>query len=124
MFDDFKEELLHKKFYTNFYWYRNIRPEFKQLFLDKLREDYQRIGSDEEFKNYIFKDLDVAEQKLYEYVLKYKDVETFDVAYKNYRLRRKNSQLKAEYEEVRNTHEELINSNSWKKTQSLRSLKK
>lgn len=124
VFDDFKEELLHKKFYTNFYWYRHIRDEFKQLFLDKLREDYLRIDSDKEFKEYIFKDLDVAEQKLYEYVLKYKDRETFDVAYRNYRLRRENSQLKAEYEEVRKTHEELLNSESWKKTQALRSFKK
>jgi len=120
VFDDFKENLLAKKFHTNFHWYKLIKPEFKQLYLDKVREDYERIASDEEFKEYIMKDLEPHDRKLFEYVLKYEDCDTFDVAFENYRLRRKNTKLQNRYDEVKKTHEDLINSNSWQKTQRLR----
>lgn len=120
VFDDFKEKLLAKKFHTNFHWYQLIKPEFKQLYLDKLREDYKRIASDSQFKEYIMKDLEPYDQKLFEYVLKYEDCDTFDVAFENYRLRRKNAKLKNRYDEVRKIHDDLINSNSWQKTQRLR----
>ncbi|WP_407376086.1 glycosyltransferase family 2 protein [Methanobrevibacter sp.] len=123
-FDNYKENLLHKKFYTNFHWYRHIKPEFKQYFLDRLREDYRRIASDEEFKQYIIKDLTDAERRVFESVLTYEDVDTFDYAYENYMVRLKNESLKRRYENARKTHDDLINSNSWQKTRMLRSIKK
>ena len=124
VFDDFKEAMLIKKFHTLFHWYKLIKPEFKQMYLDKVREDYQRIDSDSEFRDYILKDLKPHEVKLYEYVLKYEDCDTFDVALKNFRMRRRTTKLQEKYETVKALHEELINSNSWKKTERLRSIKK
>ena len=124
VFDDFKEAMLIKKFHTVFHWYKLIKPEYKQLYLDKLREDYLRIDSDSEFRDYILKDLEPYDLKLYEYVLKYEDYETFNVALKNYRMRRRTAKLEEKYENVKSLHEELVNSNSWKKTERLRSRKK
>lgn len=123
VFDYYKDNLLKKKFFTNFHWYNSIRKEFKQLFLDKLRQDYLRIASDSEFEEYIFRDAPEYYRTVYDYVLKYHDTDTFDVAYKNYELRRKKASLKERYDKVRKLHTDLINSNSWKKTQALRSRK-
>lgn len=123
-FEYYKDEMLLKKFYTNLTWYRKIKDEFKQLFLDMLREDYERIAEDGKFKEYIFRDAPQYYEKIFDDVLKYKDRETFDFAFENYLLRRKNHSLKEKYDEVRKIHDDLINSNSWQKTAKLRSVKK
>ena len=113
-FDEFKEELLHKKINVNLHWFNLIRPEFKQLFLDKLRENYERIASDCEFKNYIFKDLDENQKMIFEAVLKYKRVDDFAVFYDKFRLKLKRENLKEKYQKELDLNEEILTSNSWK----------
>lgn len=124
VFDEFKEKLLNKKFKTNLHWYRLIKPEFKQLFLDDLRADYERIVSDEEFKNYIVKDLNDQQKLLLDGVLKYKDRKDFDIVFEKYRLLSEQERLQEKYDEVKKINDELLSSTSWKSTYPLRYLKK
>ena len=123
-FDEFKPPLLNKKFKTNMHWYRLIKPEFKQTFLDELREDYERIAADEEFKNYIVKDLNEKQLMIFEGVLKYKDRKDFDVLFKKYRLLVEQEKLQEKYDNVKKMNEDLLASSSWKATESFRSLKR
>ncbi|WP_458402847.1 glycosyltransferase family 2 protein [Methanobrevibacter sp.] len=123
VFDEFKEELLFKKFRTNFYWYRLIKTEFKQLFLDMLREDYQRIASDEKFKEYIVSNLTDPQKLIFEGVLKFKNYKDFNVLYKQYRLLLDQENLIKTYEKEKQLNEELLSSSSWKATSGLRSLR-
>lgn len=121
VFDEFKDELLIKKFKTNFHWYMNIRPFYKQMFLDDLREDYQRIASDDEFRKYIEKDMTSLQKLLFDGVLKYENRHDFDVLFKKFRLLEKQEKLKEKYENAKQLNEELLNSSSWKATENLRS---
>lgn len=124
VFDEFKENLLRKKFKTIFYWYRRIKPEFKQLFYDYLKEDYERIASDEKFKQYILNDLGEHEKMIFEGVLRYDDRKDFDVLYRKYRLLLKKEVLEAELDSLKKFNEELLSSSSWKATKYLRSAKR
>ena len=124
VFDEFKPALLSKKFKTNMHWYRLIKDKFKQIFLDELREDYERIASDEEFKNYIVKDLDERQLMIFEGVLKYKKKENFDVLFEKYRVLAEQDRLQKKYEDVKKLNEDLLTSSSWKATENLRSLKR
>ena len=123
VFDEFKSELLTKKFKTNMHWYNLIKREFKQIFLDELREDYERINSDEKFRNYIVKDLDETQMMIFEGVLKFKNYKDFNVLFKKYRLLLEQQRLEARLGRVKKFNDELLNSSSWKATESLRSFK-
>ena len=103
------------------HWYNLIKPEFKQLFLDDLREDYERIASDEEFRQYIVKDLNDEQKLVFDGVLKYKNRRDFDVLYKKYRLLSEQRKLLEKYEEAKKFNEELLSSSSWKATSGLSS---
>ena len=122
-FDEFKKPLLNKKFKTNMYWYGLIRDEFKQLFLDDLRADYKRIAGDEEFKNYIVKDLNERDLMIFDAVLKYPKRKQFDVLFNRYKALVENEKLKEDYEYVKRTNDELLSSSSWKLTRPLRAIK-
>ena len=116
--------IINNFFKTNMHWYRLIKDKFKQIFLDELREDYERIASDEEFKNYIVKDLDERQLMIFEGVLKYKKKENFDVLFEKYRVLAEQDRLQKKYEDVKKLNEDLLTSSSWKATENLRSLKR
>ena len=123
VFDLFKLELLNKKFKVNFHWYRLIKPSFKQLFFDDLKEDYQRIASDEKFKAYIEKDLTETQKMLFDGVLWFEDRYDFDVLFKKVQLLQQQERFNKRYEKAKKLNEDLLSSSSWKATEGLRSLK-
>ena len=102
-FDYYKDKLTDKKIGTIYYWYRNIKDEFKELFFIKMKEDYQKIKDDSDFCSYFKEDLTERQNAIFEGVLRSNSHEEFDLHIKNYEL------------EVENRHlEELLDRPIWK----------
>ena len=124
VFDEFKENMLEKKFKTNLHWYNLIKREYKQLFLDMLREDYERIASDAEFKNYIEKDMTYNQKLVFDGVLRFKNFKDFDVLFLKYRELENRDRWLIKYQKAKDFNDELLSSSSWQATEKLRSLKR
>lgn len=93
-FDYFKDELFKKKISVIYYWYQNIKDEFKNEFFSKMKGDYQTIKENDEFCKYFVENLDGWQRTIFVSVLKSQTREEFDLYMKNYDLEIENNHLK------------------------------
>ncbi len=93
-FDYYKDELFEKKVGTVYYWYKNIKDEFKELFFQAMKKDYQKITDDDEFLKYFITSLDNRKRTIFESALNSQTHEEFDLCMENYGLRMENNHLK------------------------------
>lgn len=93
-FDYYRKELFTKKVGTIYYWYKNIREEFKELFFSEMKKDYQKIVDDEEFCRYFMDNLDSRQKNIFESAIEADTREEFDLLIENYELERENEHLK------------------------------
>lgn len=117
VFDQFKEKLYAKKVSTVYFWYRNIRDEFKQLYFDAMKEDYQKIADDGELSGDFKENITDRNRFIFESVLESQSRNEFDLMVENYDLKRENEDLKRKIEE-------FSSSKSWKITKPLRAIRK
>ena len=93
-FDNYKKELFDKKIGTIYYWYKNIKDEFKEVFFKAMKEDYEKIKNDEEFCKYFMANLDERQKTIFTGVLESQIHEEFDLYMENYELEVENKHLK------------------------------
>ena len=93
-FDYYKKELFDKKIGTIYYWYKNIRDEFKELFFNAMKEDYKKIDDDKKFLKYFTENLTERQMTIFTSVLKSQTHEEFDLYMKNYELEVENKHLR------------------------------
>ena len=93
-FDYYKDELFDKKVSTVYYWYKNIKPEFKETFFKEMKKDYQKLADDGKFIRYFLDNLDERKTKIFESVLESDIHEEFDLHMENYELEKENAHLK------------------------------
>lgn len=117
VFDEFKKELYAKKVSTVYYWYKNIKEEFKQQYLDQMRSDWQRIADDSRLCEDLLANVSEYNRFIFKTVLETQDCSKLDLKVENHDLKIENEHLK---EKIR----ELESSRSWKITRPLRSIKK
>ena len=92
-FDNFRDELFKKKVSVIYYWYENIRPEFKEEFFNAMKEDYENIRADEKFCKYMMDNLNRWQKTIFKSVLKSETREEFDLYMENYNLEVENRHL-------------------------------
>ena len=92
-FDYFKDELFKKKVSVVYYWYENIKEEFKEQFFSKMKGDYQSIKEDDDFCRYMYSNLNEWQRTIFSSVLKSATREEFDLYMKNYDLEVENRHL-------------------------------
>lgn len=117
VFEDFKEDLYIKKVSTVYYWYSNIKDEFKQLFFDEMKRDYEKIADDSQLCRDLLDNSSELNQFIFKSVLDSPSHEIFDLKIENYQLRQENIRLKEKIDE-------FSSSKSWKITRPLRAIKK
>ena len=93
-FDYYKDELFTKKVGTIYYWYKNIKEEFKELFFGEMKKDYQKIYDDEDFYGYFHDNLNSRQKNIFDSAIEADIREEFDLLIENYELRRENEHLK------------------------------
>ena len=92
-FNNFRDELFKKKVSVIYYWYENIRPEFKEEFFNAMKEDYENIRADEKFCKYMMDNLNRWQKTIFKSVLKSETREEFDLYMENYNLEVENRHL-------------------------------
>ena len=90
VFDEFKSQLYNKKINTVYYWYKNIKEEFKGQFFSQMKEDYGKLDDEQ----YLEKGLDNWQKNIYESVLDAETHQEFDLLVENYDLKVENEHLK------------------------------
>lgn len=93
-FDYYLNELIDKKIGTIYYWYKNIKDEFKKLFFDAMKGDYEKIRDDNEFCSYFMDNLNERQRTIFLSVLKSQIHEEFDLYMANYELEVENEHLR------------------------------
>lgn len=93
-FDYYRDELFEKKITTVYYWYKNIRDEFKEDFFIKMKEDYEKINENDDFIIYFKDNLDRRQKTIFESTLNSQTHKEFDLYMKNYELEVENEHLK------------------------------
>ena len=93
-FDNFKDELFKKKISVVYYWYENIKEEFKAQFFSKMKGDYDSIAQDKEFCQYMLSNLNEWQRTIFSSVLNAGTREEFDLYMKNYDLEVENRHLR------------------------------
>ncbi|MBQ6100233.1 MAG: glycosyltransferase [Methanobrevibacter sp.] len=93
-FDYYRKELFTKKVGTIYYWYKNIKDEFKPEFFFAMKSDYLKITQDEKFLKYFIKNLDKRQKNIFESAVEAETREEFDLMIENYELERENEHLK------------------------------
>ena len=94
-FDYYRRELFTKKVGTVYYWYKNIKDEFKQTFFDEMKMDYQKIADDEEFLSYFKANLDARQKNIFESALECDTCREFDLMIENYSIEKENEHLRS-----------------------------
>ncbi|WP_298522452.1 glycosyltransferase [uncultured Methanobrevibacter sp.] len=117
VFEEFKETLYTKKVSTVHYWYKNIREDYKQDFLDAMRKDYEKIASNKDLFHDFSNNISEKNLFIFESALNAENVKEFDLTVENYELRCENDELKRKIEEFES-------SKSWKITKPLRGIRK
>ena len=92
-FDYFKDELFKKKVSVIYYWYENIREEFKEDFFEAMKGDYERIHEDGKFCRYMLENLSGWQKAIFCGVLECENRREFDLHMKNYNLEAENRHL-------------------------------
>ena len=90
VFDEFKSQLYNKKINTVYYWYKNIKEEFKGQFFSQIKEDYAKLDDEQ----YLEKGLDNWQKNIYESVLDAETHQEFDLLVENYDLKVENEHLR------------------------------
>lgn len=90
VFDEFKSQLYNKKINTVYYWYKNIKEEFKGQFFSQMKEDYAKLDDEQ----YLEKGLDNWQKNIYESVLDAETHQEFDLLVENYDLKVENEHLR------------------------------
>ena len=93
-FDYYRDELFKKKITTVYYWYKNIKDEFKEDFFLKMKEDYEKINADDDFITYFLDNLDKRQETIFKSTLDSQTHKEFDLYMKNYELEVENEHLK------------------------------
>lgn len=117
VFDEFKDSLYAKKVSTVYYWYENIKDEFRDEFFTRMKEDYQKIADSPALLEDFTENLSERNRFIFESVLSSRNTIEFDLSVENYDLKVENQRLKQKIEE-------FSTSTSWKITKPLRAIKK
>ena len=123
-FDTYQRGLGKRKFETVFHWYKFIQEEYKGEYFDAMKEDYERIASDDKFFKYILSDLNKESKQIFCNVLKSNDYKEFDENMEMFMLEEKIKYLRRENNELRQFNEQILSSSSWKVTKPLRAFKR
>ncbi len=117
VFDQYKKELYIKKVSTVYYWYSNIKDEFREMFFEEMKRDYEKIARDRELYTDMMENLSELNQFTFKSVLDSSSHEIFDLKIENYKLKEENMKLKEKIEE-------FSSSKSWKITKPFRAIRK
>ena len=93
-FDYYRKKLFTKKVGTIYYWYKNIKEEFKETFFGKMKEDYLKITEDEKFLKYFMDNIDERQRMIFESAIESETRQEFDLMIRNYELESENRHLK------------------------------
>ena len=143
----YAQKLFSKKISSNYFRFEGIKDELKELFFNEMQKNYREWVTDKEFYDclqYIFTpkngyilnavlcsnnvDEFIAVMKNYETKKEHKKLlrekeklETIED--KNIKLTEINTELKEKFNETKKLNDSLLNSNSWKVTAPLRTLR-
>lgn len=127
-FKDFKNELYNLRVRVGYKRLTWIKDEFKQLYLDELKRDFDKVNKESFFDDF-YENLIERNQLIYSLVQELDspseiilNVDNFDLTRKNNKLKRQNSKLKKENKQLKKLNNEILSSNSWKLTKSLRTV--
>ena len=128
-FEEYKGPLYNWKTNILYFRFEKIHEEYKQLFLDRFREELEKMV-DAEGKEQAEELLNPENKVIYDNIFKSDTYKEFILLMKVDKLERtvkdlkkKNSKLKKDYEKTKKTNDELLNSTSWKLTKPLRSIR-
>ncbi len=117
LFDNYKTGLGVRKFDQIYHWYQKIQPQYKELYFEAMKENYQKIFDDKEFYDYIIDDLNRKSREIFLTTVS-------STNHKEFELKMENNQLKKKVKKYRRINKEMQNSTSWKITKPLRQIKK
>lgn len=136
-FNEFKTRLYNWKMEVQFFRFQMIHEEYKQEFLERLQEEYNKMAKDEGVDNFL-EILNPRNTAIYQNGLKSKTYNQFILLMQNYELsnkvsylkkrnnelKNKNNKLKKKHKKLHNLNKDLLNSSSWKATKPLRKITK
>ena len=120
-YDKYKAAIFRKKLYSTFKRFSSANPEDKDVFFNKINEDfsfYQQEIESEEF----FYQLPERYRVIFEAGIYSQTPEEFEYTVKIFDLKMKNSELTKEINEYKEFNESIFNSTSWKVTKPLRKI--
>ena len=143
----YAKKLFSKKISSNYFRFKGIKEELKELFFNEMQKNYHEWISNKEFYDFLQYILTPKNGQILNAVLYSNNVDEFIAVMKNYetkrehekllkekekletiedkniKLAKRNSELKEKFNETKKLNDELINSTSWKFTAPLRTLK-
>lgn len=128
-FERYKTPLYNWKISILYFRFQKIAEEFKQEFLDRTREEIQKM-IDEDGKQTVENLLTAQNRVIYDSIFEADTYKEFSLLMKvdelsrklNY-MKNKNAKLQKDYDKVKKTNDDLMNSTSWKLTKPLRGIR-
>ena len=129
VFTVFKNELYNLRVRVGYKRLTWIKDEFKQMYLEALKKDFEKVKKETFFDDF-YENLIERNQRIYSLVLELDSpseiilsIDNFDYARKIKKLKKENRRLKKENKKLKKINDEILSSNSWKMTKSLRSIR-
>lgn len=121
--DEYCPELYNKKIRTINMRFNRIRDEYKDLYFEKMKENFTEWVADEEFYEYLQTILSKRNRIILDAVLNEKTTRDFQLVRDNGLMSLKIKKLEKENKKLKKSYKKLLNSKSWKITSPLRKIK-
>lgn len=142
-FDEFKNRLYNWKVDVQYFRFKMIHEEYKQEFLDRLKEEHSKMANEEGLDDFL-EILNPRNTAIYQNAKESETYKEFGLLMEKYELdnqiatlknennklkksnndlKSKNKKLKNKYEKSMKLNEELLDSKSWKITKPLRKIR-
>ena len=104
--------------------FNRIRDEYKDLYFEKMKENFTEWVADEEFYEYLQTILSKRNRIILDAVLNEKTTRDFQLVRDNGLSLLKIEKLEKENKKLKKSYKKLLNSKSWKITSPLRKMKR
>lgn len=122
--DEYCPELYNKKIRTINMRFNRIRDEYKDLYFEKMKENFTEWVADEDFYEYLQTILSKRNRIILDAVLNEKTTRDFQLVRDNGLMSLKIKKLEKENKKLKKSYKKLLNSKSWKITSPLRKIKR
>lgn len=122
--DEYCPELYNKKIRTINMRFNRIRDEYKDLYFEKMKENFTEWVADEDFYEYLQTILSKRNRIILDAVLNEKTTRDFQLVRDNGLSLLKIEKLEKENKKLKKSYKKLLNSKSWKITSPLRKMKR